>query len=91
MTLQELQRIVVILSNSCHVRWWAHYNYPRHDPWQMAICCIDEHGRPVEPYEHDLPKPFTKWTDGGLNGLTYYIWERTNERGEPFRLDEAEQ
>ena len=37
MTADELQRIVVRLSNSSWTRYWLHWNYPLVDPWMMAI------------------------------------------------------
>jgi hypothetical protein len=40
MTASELRSIVGTLANSCHVRYWLHYNYPAQNPL-MAISVID--------------------------------------------------
>jgi hypothetical protein len=37
MKLAELERIVLKLSNQCHVRYWKHWNYPQKTPWLMAL------------------------------------------------------
>lgn len=41
MTLQELQHIILIISNQVHVRYWAHFNHPVESPWLMAIEIAD--------------------------------------------------
>jgi len=37
MKLQDLQRIVLLLSNQGWTRYWVHWNYPQRSPWKMAI------------------------------------------------------
>lgn len=37
MTADELKRIVLVLANHSHVRYWLHWNYPVVDPRIMAI------------------------------------------------------
>ena len=40
MPLSELQDICASLANSCHVRYWIHWNRPMTNPWLMAVECI---------------------------------------------------
>lgn len=80
MTIDELQSHVRRLSNSCHVRWWAHWNYPQQSPWLMAIHLMD--------YRHEIH--CAEMLKAGFcgessNGYTYLVAERTNEDGTPFR------
>lgn len=82
--INELHRIVRQLSNNCYVRWWAAWPRRSDEPWKIAISCIDGTGKPIEVYEHDLPKPFEKIEQGGL---IYYVFDRTDENGEPFKLE----
>lgn len=80
MIATELFRRVRILSNSCYVRHWLHYNYPSKKPWLMAIAARDEQG-PVEV--PDLERDgFTKQREA--DGIILYTIERTGEDGEPF-------
>lgn len=37
MTINELQHVVLRLANQVPVRYWVHFNYPRQDPWLMAL------------------------------------------------------
>lgn len=43
MTADELQAIVIRLSNSCWVRYWLHWNYPQ-NPVQMALHAVEFKG-----------------------------------------------
>jgi len=40
MHANELQDIVRSLANTCHVRYWLHWNRPMTAPWMMAVECI---------------------------------------------------
>lgn len=76
MTLEEMLKMVRILSNSCYVRWWAHFNYPKENPWEMAFSCIDQNGKHV---------------DIDLSGIkpkiqgNVYVFNRLDENGLPYR------
>lgn len=83
MTLDELLRIVRVLSNSCFVRWWAHWNYPQKEPHQIAFCAINGKGEPESIYEGDL-RGYNKVE---LAGLTYYVFNRLNGDGTPYRSE----
>lgn len=37
MKLEELERIVLKISNQLHCRYWKHWNYPVEEPRLMAI------------------------------------------------------
>ena len=47
MNIQELQRIVIAISNKYYVRWFAWYNYP-YKPQLMAIKIIDHDNSCIE-------------------------------------------
>lgn len=48
----------------------------------MAVCFSDGHGRNSDVLESDLP---TWWQKEEIGGLTYYVFERTDENGKPFK------
>ena len=86
MTIQELQRIVVRLSNSGWVRWWSNFDC-RETNVRMAIQVLDHAGAgglvpvPVRELEAIGFKEF----DEAKCGARYlYTIERTNEDGTPF-------
>lgn len=80
MTLEELRRLVTILSNQLWVRYWVHWNYPA-KPVEMAISAIDMTGKGHSVYEHDLPPG---WTKRLYENKVYYIWQRLDENGQPW-------
>lgn len=89
MTIEKLQGLVRVISNSLYVRWWAHWNHPQEKPWEMAISAIDASGKQVEL--PDLLKDgFHEKTMGLRRRHIYYIIERTNENGTPFELKRSE-
>ena len=91
-TLDQLRYIVQRLANQCWVRYWIHFNIVHGNPtgppaaWEMAMCCVrlDDYGEAIEAglYEPDLPAHIKVERDG----LTYYVFKRVNEQGEPFSL-----
>ncbi len=83
MSIEEMLQIVRILSNSCWVRWWVHWNYPQETPWKIAFCPIDDTGRPIGIDETRL----SDYEKISRHGLIYYVFIRKNEDGSPFLLD----
>lgn len=82
MTLEELQRIVLMLSNSAYVRWWAHWNYPQQTPWIMALRVSDE---APDALESDLlARGFRKVV---LDNMHYWLIDRIDEQGRAFRSE----
>ncbi len=81
MTLDSLQRIVLSLSNQCHVRWWAHYNYPQHPP-KLALSCHQADGAPAEVYADDLIRRGLVEQAPGL-----WLADRTDPAVETFPLE----
>jgi hypothetical protein len=85
MKLDELERIVLKLSNQCHVRYWKHWNYPQKNPWQMAFHLM--HYR-EELHSENLKRELTEqgfarqYTDRGI----YWVIERDNEEIKDFTL-----
>lgn len=83
MQLEEMLRIVRILSNSCWVRWYAHFNHPRTDLWQIAFCAIDTLGQPAEIDESGLQQyNYSKVRSGKL---LFYIFDRLDNNGQPYQ------
>lgn len=80
MTLQQLQRLVAMLSNQLWVRHWIHWNYPANPP-KMALSCVDVTGKGIIVYEYDLP---AGWTREEHDNKVYYIWDRVDEQGNPW-------
>ena len=88
MTIDELQRIVIRLSNQSWVRWWANFG-DRHDNVLMAVQCLDfryHHSASPGRYPIDvddlLKLGYTIWP-AEPHALIYTI-PRTNEDGTPF-------
>lgn len=79
MTVAELRQIVILLANSCYVRYWVHYNYPNQSPWLMAISVQSDN---VEQLAKELgEKGFHK-----VSGEQFHLWtvERIDDEGRPF-------
>jgi len=74
-TLNHMLALVRVLSNSCFVRWWAHWNYPQTHPWEIAFCAIDFDGSAVEVYEPDLPEHKKEVNE---DGRVFYIFTRSD-------------
>jgi len=78
-TATELMKIATRLANQAHVRYWLHWNYPREDPWVMAIQaygCAGHWGE-IEPIQiPDLVRLGFEWDD---EDLRYYIDRDTSE------------
>lgn len=82
MTLAELRRIVVVLSNSCFVRYWVDFRTTKQRQTLMALCAIEAGGRPAKLYEHDLEREgFVKEVHDGLD---FRVVRRVDEQGNPW-------
>ena len=85
MKLAELERIVLKLSNQCHVCYWKHWNYPQKAPWLMALHLM--HYK-EELHNESLKRELTKLgfaqqhTDRGI----YWVIERDSEEVKDFTL-----
>lgn len=77
MTLNQLQNIVLILSNHSHTRYWKHWNYPSRGPWLMAINSTADRTNESE----FLSRGFTKQN---IDGVDYWMIERTDDDGSPY-------
>lgn len=82
--IKQLQSMALKLANSCWVRWYAHWNYPRREPWEVAISLADISGASVELYERDLPEGWRK-VQAEKKWLVTYIWQRVDEEGKPYK------
>jgi hypothetical protein len=82
MTLDKLQSIVMRLANAAPTRYWVHFNYPRQDPWQMAVKTSERPAQSGALHRQMNDLGFT-WHE------KFQLWvvERTDERGGPFRMD----
>ncbi len=80
MTIDTLQSFVLRLSNGCHVRWWAHWNYPQ-SPTQMAIAVLNDDLRPVtcDALEREHFERRTL-----RNGYVVYVCDRIDGSSNPF-------
>lgn len=80
MTANELQNIVISLSNQCFVRYWLNFEGD-HSTGQvkMAICCSDGNQTlKVEDLQKNGFEPL--WRGNRL----YYVIARTNEDNTPY-------
>lgn len=92
MTATELQRIARMLGNQSWCRYWMHWNHPTERPWEMAISCVEMRLSDSGNVMQSLPAPVDGLKEKGfrptvVDGLIYYIIERTDENGAPFRLE----
>ena len=86
MTIQELHRIVIRLSNSCWVRWWSNFDC-RETNVRMAIQVLDHAGGfKVEAVRvKDLEALGFQEIDDNKTGVKWlYSIARTNEDGTPY-------
>jgi hypothetical protein len=83
MTADRLQSIALRLGNSCWCRHWLHWNYPRQDPWLMAVSCFDYSGPPTFPAL--VRRGFT--LERLESGLIVYTVPRLDGAGNPFRSE----
>jgi len=93
MTIDELQRIVISLSNSAWVRWWANFGDARGErPVKMAIQCLDT--PPLRQPRN--PQRFIAVPVPDLERLGFvrcpfyrkeciYLIDRTNPDGTPYK------
>jgi hypothetical protein len=60
-TASHLKWIASQLGNSCHVRYWLHYNYPQENPMIMAISVLTQtqDGYQSEPVQDLIDLGFT--------------------------------
>jgi hypothetical protein len=85
MKLAELERIVLKLSNQCHVRYWKHWNYPQKTPWLMALHFMHYN---EEFHSENLKRELTglgfvrQHTDRGI----YWVIERDETEIKDFTL-----
>lgn len=91
MTADELQRVARMLGNQSWCRYFLHWNYPTEAPWEMAISCVEFEMRGNARMSNPCPVPdllpMGFRATVGSEGLIYYIVERTDESGAPFRLE----
>lgn len=81
MTESEFTRTATMLSNSCWVRHWMHWNYPQSAPWEMAISCRHSDGSDCE-----APELVTRgFRAVEQDGHRFYVVSRTELEGSPFR------
>jgi hypothetical protein len=84
MTADRLQSIVLRLANSRPTRYWLHWNYPEPSPWLMAlkVWTADGHrSRPSPTLSRELRSLGGTWDDDNAA----WIFERTDDAGQPFR------
>ena len=81
MTLEEMLRMVRILSNSCFVRWWAHWNN-KNEPWEIAFCAIEENGK--EAFIDLGRARDLVWDIETFCGKKVYVFQRLNDDGSPY-------
>jgi hypothetical protein len=79
MTIGELQRIVLRLSNNGWCRYWCHFNHPQ-NPVTMAVQCIDVGAKRFIACE------MTDLERLGFKHVGNWIYEiqRTNDDGSPY-------
>jgi hypothetical protein len=82
MTASRLQSIAMLLSRSCYVRHWLHFNYPQQEPWLMAIS-VKGAGDQFNGLVDELTK--TGFTLAHHEGLEIFTVPRTTEAGKPYR------
>ena len=81
MTAQRLQSLVLLLSRSCFVRHWLHWNYPAQEPWLMALQ-VKGAGDQFNGLADELTK--SGFTLVYHDGQEVFTVPRTTESGAPY-------
>ena len=82
MTANELQNIVVNLSNQMFVRYWLNFNHATGQTQvQMAICCRGDDNQPRDISELE---DFFGFDLIHRTGHFFYVINRTKEDGTPY-------